>query len=111
MINAKAIFAETPVNPTMQCVDLKMLGSIAKKCAAKLIVDNTFATPILCRPLKIVSFSSSLTTKYLHGLQVISYRMVGEKFDEQFFKTKLWTLYKLIGSNAALLKQVLSIWE
>ncbi|HMW39591.1 MAG: aminotransferase class I/II-fold pyridoxal phosphate-dependent enzyme [Saprospiraceae bacterium] len=97
----KAIFAETPVNPTLQCVDLKMLVSIAKKSNARLIVDNTFATPILCRPLTIgAHLVVHSTTKYLHGH---GYSTGGAVVcsEEHFFKTKLWTLYKLIGSNAS----------
>lgn len=66
--NTKAIFAETIANPAMDVLDFHKFSALAKKLGVPLIVDNTFATPYLCRPLEhgadIVIHSS---TKYIDG--------------------------------------------
>jgi len=66
--DAKVAYAETPANPALSLVDLKMVADIAHKFDAWLIVDNTFATPYCQRPLTsgadVVIHS---TTKYLSG--------------------------------------------
>jgi len=64
----KLLFLETPTNPTLRCADLERLTKTAKKYNAYTVVDNTFATPILQKPLQLgadVSFHSA--TKYLGG--------------------------------------------
>ena len=62
------IWAETPTNPLLALVDLTALGTLARERGLTLVVDNTFATPYLQRPLElggqIVVHS---TTKYLGG--------------------------------------------
>ena len=64
----KLLFLETPSNPTLAIVDLKVVAKIAHKGGARLIVDNAFATPALQRPFEfgadIVVHSS---TKYIDG--------------------------------------------
>lgn len=63
-----AILVETPTNPLMRLTDLAAASSIAKKKSALLIVDNTFATPVLQQPFDHgadIIFHS--TTKYLNG--------------------------------------------
>ncbi|MDU8925377.1 methionine biosynthesis PLP-dependent protein [Pasteurellaceae bacterium LIM206] len=66
--NAKAIFVETPSNPLMEECDVDEIAVIAKKHNLLLIVDNTFLTPVLFRPLEhgadIVIHSA---TKYIAG--------------------------------------------
>ncbi|SQF64462.1 methionine biosynthesis PLP-dependent protein [Actinobacillus pleuropneumoniae] len=66
--NTKAIFVETPSNPLMEECDVDAISKIAKKHNLMLIVDNTFLTPILFRPIEhgadIVIHSA---TKYLSG--------------------------------------------
>ncbi len=49
----KVVFAETISNPGMQLADLPAIASIAHERGAMLLVDNTFATPICCRPLSL----------------------------------------------------------
>lgn len=65
---ARLVYAETPVNPTLQIVDLRSLADLAHGHDCWLMVDNTFATPYCQRPLSLgadlVVFS---TTKYLSG--------------------------------------------
>jgi cystathionine beta-lyase/cystathionine gamma-synthase len=63
-----AILVETPTNPLMRLTDLRMAADIAHTANALLIVDNTFATPVLQRPFAHgadIVFHS--TTKYLNG--------------------------------------------
>lgn len=71
--NTKAIFGETITNPTVQVLDIEKFSLLAHKHGVPLIIDNTFATPINCRPFEwgadIVTHS---TTKYIdgHGISV-----------------------------------------
>ncbi|MBR3612613.1 MAG: O-acetylhomoserine aminocarboxypropyltransferase/cysteine synthase [Bacteroidaceae bacterium] len=66
--NTKALFGETISNPGAAVLDLEKFASIAHKNGVPFIVDNTFATPINCRPIEwgadIVTHS---TTKYMDG--------------------------------------------
>ena len=49
--NTKILFVETPTNPGVEIIDLELLGELAKKHNLLLIVDNTFATPIIQNPI------------------------------------------------------------
>lgn len=66
--NTKALFGETISNPSLAVLDIEKMATIAHKQGVPLIVDNTFATPINCRPIEwgadIVIHS---TTKYMDG--------------------------------------------
>ncbi len=71
--NTKVMFAETISNPTLVVLDIEKFAKIAHEHGVPLVVDNTFATPINCRPFEwgadIVTHS---TTKYMdgHAMQV-----------------------------------------
>lgn len=66
--NTKLVFGETIGNPGVEVLDIERIASIAHSHGVPLIIDNTFATPILCRPFEwgadIVTHSA---TKYLDG--------------------------------------------
>jgi O-succinylhomoserine sulfhydrylase len=66
--NTKAVFLETPSNPTLEIVDMAAVGDLAKKHGACFVVDNIFATPILQRPLEfgadVIVYSG---TKHMDG--------------------------------------------
>ena len=66
--NTKAVFGETIANPALSVLDIERFARAAHAHGVPLIVDNTFATPILCRPFEwgadIVTHS---TTKYMDG--------------------------------------------
>ena len=66
--NTKAVFGETIANPALTVLDIEKFASAAHAHGVPLIVDNTFATPVLCRPFEfgcdIVTHS---TTKYMDG--------------------------------------------
>merc|ERR1719401_2386761 len=49
--NTKLVFSETPANPLMSLCDIEEISKIAHEGGAKHVVDATFATPIMCRPL------------------------------------------------------------
>ncbi len=69
--NTKCLFGETITNPTVSIYDIEKFAKIAHKHGVPLIVDNTFATPVNCRPFEwgcdIVTHS---TTKYMDGQAV-----------------------------------------
>ncbi len=66
--NTKAVFGETIANPALNVLDIELFAKVAHKHGVPLIIDNTFATPINCRPFEwgadIVTHS---TTKYMDG--------------------------------------------
>ena len=82
--NTKAVFGETIANPALTVFDIERWANIAHKNGVPLIVDNTFATPVGCRPFEwgadIVTHS---TTKYMdgHGTAVGGCIVDSGKFD------------------------------
>ncbi|MBO5305585.1 MAG: O-acetylhomoserine aminocarboxypropyltransferase/cysteine synthase [Clostridia bacterium] len=86
--NTKAVFGETIANPALCVLDIEKFAKAAHKHGVPLIIDNTFATPINCRPFEwgadIVTHS---TTKYMdgHGSAVGGCIVDSGKFD--------WTKY------------------
>ncbi|MBE6048116.1 MAG: O-acetylhomoserine aminocarboxypropyltransferase/cysteine synthase [Clostridium sp.] len=82
--NTKAVFGETLANPSIEVLDIEKLASIAHKNGVPLIIDNTFATPILCRPFEFgADIVIHSTTKYMdgHAIQVGGVIVDGGKFD------------------------------
>ncbi len=86
--NTKAVFGETIANPALTVLDIEKFAKAAHAHGVPLIIDNTFATPVLCRPIEwgadIVIHS---TTKYMdgHGAAVGGCIVDSGKFD--------WTKY------------------
>ena len=86
--NTKALFGETIANPALTVLDIELFAKVAHEQGCPLIIDNTFATPVGCRPFEwgadIVTHS---TTKYLdgHGAAVGGCIVDSGKFD--------WTKY------------------
>lgn len=66
--NTKAVFGETIANPALTVFDIERFANLAHKHGVPLIVDNTFATPVLCKPF---DFGADIvihsTTKYMDG--------------------------------------------
>ena len=64
----RAVFLETPSNPTLEIIDLKAVADLAHGAGARLVVDNVFATPVLQHPLEfgadVVVYSA---TKHIDG--------------------------------------------
>ncbi len=66
--NTKAVFGETITNPTVSVFDFEKFARLAHKHNVPLIVDNTFATPVNCRPFEWgVDIVTHSTTKYMDG--------------------------------------------
>jgi len=64
----RAIWVETPSNPLLRITDLEQVGRIAREADIDLVVDNTFLTPLLQRPIDFgATFVVHSTTKYLNG--------------------------------------------
>lgn len=82
--NTKAVFGETIANPALTVLDIEKFARIAHQNGVPLIIDNTFATPVLCRPFEwgadIVIHS---TSKYMdgHAVQVGGIIVDGGSFD------------------------------
>ncbi len=66
--NTKAVFGETIANPALNVFDIERFAGIAHEHGVPLIVDNTFATPVLCRPFEFgADIVVHSTTKYMDG--------------------------------------------
>ena len=66
--NTKAVFGETVANPALTILDLEKWAKVAHRNGVPFIVDNTFATPINCRPFEHgVDIVTHATTKYMDG--------------------------------------------
>ncbi|MED1113542.1 methionine gamma-lyase [Bacillus paramycoides] len=66
--NTKLIFVETPINPTMKLIDLEKVIQVAKRNGLLVIVDNTFCSPYLQRPLELgCDAVVHSATKYIGG--------------------------------------------
>lgn len=64
----KMVFVETPTNPMMRLTDLRAVGELCRARGLVLVVDNTFATPVLQRPIELgAELVVHSTTKYLNG--------------------------------------------
>ncbi|HEY8430950.1 MAG TPA: cystathionine gamma-synthase, partial [Sandaracinaceae bacterium] len=64
----KVLWVETPTNPMLKLADLSAIGAIARERGVRMVVDNTFATPCLQRPLELGAHAViHSTTKYING--------------------------------------------
>src|SRR5690625_4874697 len=90
------IYVETPINPTMQLVDLQMVAEVGKELNIPVVVDNTFSTPYLQRPLELgCDVVVHSATKYIggHG-DVVAGLVVGKR---EFLDSVQMTTQKDIG--------------
>lgn len=86
--NTTCIYIETPINPTMKIIDLELVTKIAKEKGIRVVVDNTFLTPYLQKPLEIgCDLVIHSATKYIggHG-DVIAGIVVGDEETISFLK-------------------------
>ncbi len=93
------IFAETPANPTLACIDISKLANYAKQNGAILVVDNTFCTPFLQQPFAMgADVVIHSTTKFLHGHGASTAGVVVST-DKKMMDEKFWPTMKLAGNN------------
>ncbi len=82
--NTRAVFGETIANPAIAIFDIEKFAALAHANGVPLIVDNTFATPVLCRPFEFgADIVIHSTTKYMdgHAVQIGGVIVDGGKFD------------------------------
>lgn len=82
--NTKAVFGETIANPALHVLDIEKMAKLAHSNGIPLIVDNTFATPILCQPFQFgADIVVHSTTKYMdgHAIQMGGVIVDSGKFD------------------------------
>lgn len=96
----RALYMETPTNPTLTCLDIEGLARLAADKGIKTIVDNTFSTPYLQQPFRYgVDFVIHSTTKYLNGHGTgIAGVVIGR--DTPFMKERFWSVLKLTGATS-----------
>lgn len=102
-LKPRVLLAETISNPLLKICDIAAIAEIAHQNGARLIVDNTFASPYLCQPLSLgADFSVHSATKYLSGHADATGGIVVS--NEEFDRPTLDGIKKLVGG-------VLSVWE
>jgi len=83
--NTKVLYVETPANPTIGITDLKVMSEIAKENNLKLVVDNTFCSPYLQRPLDLgADIVLHSMTKFINGHADVVAGMVITKTEEDY---------------------------
>lgn len=94
-----AMYLESPSNPTLDCVDIRALSTLAARHGSKVLIDNTFSTPFLQRPLSMgADFVIHSTTKFLNGHGTgIAGAIIGK--DLAFMKERVFPVLKLTGAT------------
>lgn len=96
--NTKVLFIETPSNPTMQLTDLKAAVKVAKEHGITVVVDNTFSSPYLQKPLDLgVDIVFHSVTKFINGHADIVGGIIVAKNEELYKKVRHAMVY--MGSN------------
>jgi methionine-gamma-lyase len=95
----RLVYLETPANPTLEMCDIASISELAHAHDLKVIVDNTFATPILQQPLALgADFVVHSTTKYLNGHgTTVGGMVVSQEVD--FIRNQLWSYMERMGGN------------
>ncbi|MGO9555017.1 MAG: trans-sulfuration enzyme family protein [Syntrophobacteraceae bacterium] len=85
----RMIFVETPMNPSMKITDLAGAAAIAKKHGVLLVVDNTFASPYLQRPIEFgADIVINSLTKFINGHSDVIGGMVVTKTEQHYKRVK-----------------------
>lgn len=94
------VIAETISNPLLKVTDVAALAQVARSGGAKLVIDNTFATPVLCRPLALgADYAVHSATKYLGGHGDVLGGVVVVR--DEASRVDLYEINKLLGANLA----------
>jgi len=96
--NTKLLFLETPANPTMEISDIEELSKIAHKHNVPVVVDNTFSSPYLQKPLDLgADVVLHSLTKFINGhADIVGGALIAK--DEEMYKN-LQTTMKYMGGN------------
>lgn len=93
----RLIYIETPVNPTIELIDIASIVKLAKNYGIHTVADNTFATPYFLQPIKHgVDMVVHSSTKFLNGHGTGTSGVV-ICTDEQLFRKKVYSLQKMLG--------------
>jgi len=96
--NTKVLYVETPANPTMEITDLKVCAQIAKEHGLLLVVDNTFSSPYLQKPLELgADVVLHSITKFINGHADIVGGVIVAKSQELYKKIRHSMVY--MGCN------------
>jgi cystathionine gamma-lyase len=94
----RMVWVETPTNPMLKTVDIELAAAIAHEHGALLVVDNTFATPMLQRPLELgADIVMHSATKYLNGHSDMIGGVAVVRDDEDLAE-RLWYLLNSTGA-------------
>ena len=95
--NTKIVFVETPANPTIILTDLTAAAEIAHEAGAVLLVDNTFASPVLQRPIEMgADIVMHSMTKFINGHTDVVAGMIVPKDDEM--RARLKPVHAYLGA-------------
>jgi len=95
--NTKLIYIETPSNPLLKLVDIEAVANLSKANGLLSVIDNTFATPIIQKPIDFgIDIVLHSATKYFGGHSDISAGVVATK--QEHIDT-IWNLAKNLGGN------------
>jgi len=102
----RIVWAETPSNPLVRVTDLRSVGEIVHERGARLVVDNTWATPVLTRPLELgADLVMHSTTKYLGGhSDVLGGALVAREADEW------WTRIRTVQTTGGMVPSPFECW-
>lgn len=93
----KLLFLETPTNPTLRCVDIERICAGARRKGIVSVVDNTFATPVLQKPLALgADVALHSATKYLGGHSDVT---AGAVAASKEISGKMREMMKVLGGN------------
>ncbi|WP_299824923.1 aminotransferase class I/II-fold pyridoxal phosphate-dependent enzyme [uncultured Pontibacter sp.] len=96
--NTRLMLAETMSNPLLQVLDIAKLAQETKKLSIKLVIDNTFATPVLTKPLALgADMVMHSVTKYLSGHSDVTAGVVVCQQEEDLQRVQ--TVMKIYGLN------------
>lgn len=96
--DVRVVYVESPANPTLSLTDLAAVAAIAHEHGARVIVDNTFATPFLQRPLALgADLVVHSTSKYLSGHGHVIGGIVAGR-DLELVRTRVLRMRKYLGA-------------
>ena len=102
----KLVWIETPANPTLAVSDIAALAKIAHRAGARLVVDSTFATPVLSQPLTLgADLVMHSATKYLNGHSDVVAGSLTTRVDDDY-----WKQIKLVRAQAGTVLGPFEAW-
>ena len=99
--NTRVIWVETPSNPLLTITDIAGVAAIARSAGARVVVDNTWATPVGQRPLELgADIAMHASTKYLGGHSDVMGGILVARTDDEFF-ARLRSVQQTAGGIAS----------